>query len=471
MQTAEQFAASERSSIHVRALIVAVAIVAATFLTEGRWGLAGTGVVAAAYLTLFAIAWFTARPHPSPLRRQAALLTAEAALVAAALCAFGTSGPALAFPVVLAAHYAFLLGPRGAAAGGIGALGAIVTAVLYGGASVTQTFGTAIPLIATAAALPAFAAHQRAVACARMELARTSAPDESDARRVLSALLPVASADGETQTARAIASALPAVTGYPAAVVFLRPLGSEELVLTAAAMGENQAILTGAPPEPVDGDTAAALAVTQGVALSLGGRDGALPLPPWARERGLASGIVAPITAGAQTIGVAYVLRPNPKLPLLGDMERAETLLGLSARFLVATRRHSSGRPETDRLTRVLEEAGRSRTSGTSTRKPISIPGLELDPDTERISISDVAVSLSRTEFALLHSLAESPGTVVDPVTLRNSTWDGTSQPGSNAVDVAMHRLRRKLAKAPGGNKLVKTVRGKGYVLLSPETR
>ena len=466
MQTSEQFADSERGSLYFRAAVAAVAILSAGLLPGARWGLAGAGALAAAYLALWAAAWLTARPRANPLPRQAALLAAETVLAATALYALGALSPALALPVILTAHYAFLLGHRGVIAAGAAATAAVAAAVAAGGAPVAGPFAIAIPLIVAAGAFPAYAARQRDDACARLDSVRTGALDEAHARRVLSALLPVARADSEAHTARAIASTLPTVTGYPAAAVFLRAIGAEELVLAAAFMGEREAILAGAPPEVVDGETPAALAARQGTAIVLGTRDGATPPPAWARERGFTSGIVAPIAPGMDALGAVYALRKDPCLPLLADLERVEAFLGLSARFLLATRRRSSGRPQADRLTQVLEEAGRA--ADRTTREPITIPGLELDPSTERISISDVAVSLSRTEFALLHSLAERPGAVVEPAALLNAAWDGAAQPGPNAVDVAVHRLRRKLARTPGGKHLVKTVRGKGYMLVPP---
>ena len=466
METPEGFAAAERNSLYVKGAVAAVAIASAAFLPGARWGLAGAGAIAAAYLALWAAAWLTARPRAFPLQRQTALLAAETALATTALYTLGTLGPAVALPVILTAHYAFLLGPRGGLAAGLAAAAAVALVIPLGNAPLGQSLAVAIPLIAAAGAFAAYAARQRDETYDRLESSRAGALDEAHARRVLSALLPVARADGESHTARAIAVALPSVSGYPAAAVFLRAIGSEELILAAAAMGEREAILAGAPPEATDADTPAALAVRQGVAIALGSRDGAAPLPAWARERGFASGIAAPILADMDALGAVYALRKDPHLPVLADLERTETFLALCARFLHASRRRSSGRPETDRLARVLQEAGRAEDP--PSRQPIDIPGLRLDPFNERISVSDVVVSLSRTEFALLHSLAETPGSIVEPTILMNAAWDRAAQPGSNAVDVAMHRLRRKLAKTPGGGQLVKTVRGKGYMLVPP---
>ncbi|MBM3957860.1 MAG: response regulator transcription factor, partial [Gemmatimonadetes bacterium] len=164
-----------------------------------------------------------------------------------------------------------------------------------------------------------------------------------------------------------------------------------------------------------------------------------------------------------------YVLRKQPAQPLLADLERTEAFLGIAAPFLANTRRRSIGRPQTDRLSRALAEAGRA--SRIPSREPLTVSNLRLDPTTERISIDNVVVSLSKTEFALLHSLAENPGAVVEPTALISAAWDGSALPASNAVDVAVHRLRRKLARAPGGDNLVRTVRGKGYMLVPPSPR
>jgi len=469
MGTFEEHAASERRGHYVRAAIVTAALLIAGALPAARWGLMGTSGLLAGYGCLWAVAWLTAPQRLPFLRRAGMLLLVEAVLAGAALYLCGPVSPALALPFALTAHYAFLYGSRGGFAAGCASMIVVTIAVCLTVGAGVEALAVAATLLAVAGIFPAYAARQREAAYEHLASSRIGRLDEARAQRVLSALLPVATASDGSHVARALASALPVVTGYPAGAVFLRARGSEELVLAAAHMPDGQAILSGAPPEPIDGDSQAGFAVRQGTATVLGSADGATALPSWARERGFASGIVAPITAGLDTLGAIYVAREDAAPPSLADLERLETFLGLTARFFMATRRHSAGKPETDRLAQVLEEAGRA--AEPPHREPTAFAGVELDPLTERASVAGVVVSLSRTEFALLYSLAGASGEVVPPDTLIRAGWAGAPQPGPNAVDVAVHRLRRKLAKAPAGQGLIRTVRGKGYALTPPQEK
>ena len=71
-------------------------------------------------------------------------------------------------------------------------------------------------------------------------------------------------------------------------------------------------------------------------------------------------------------------------------------------------------------------------------------------------------VSLSKTEFKVLYALATTPGSALAPAAIRNASG------AASGLDVTVHRLRRKLARAPEGGNLIQTVRGKGYMLVPP---
>ena len=76
---------------------------------------------------------------------------------------------------------------------------------------------------------------------------------------------------------------------------------------------------------------------------------------------------------------------------------------------------------------------------------------------------------LEVTEFSMLYALAKSAGNVVSPSDLIEMCWDGEPAPNTSAVDVTIYRIRRKLARTPAGKGIVRTVRGKGYMLAQPE--
>ena len=70
------------------------------------------------------------------------------------------------------------------------------------------------------------------------------------------------------------------------------------------------------------------------------------------------------------------------------------------------------------------------------------------------------AVDLSRREWALLSALLQSPGRVLSLEQLRDSLYGYSLDVESNAVNVHVHHLRRKL-----GSDIVETVRGVGFRL------
>jgi len=69
-------------------------------------------------------------------------------------------------------------------------------------------------------------------------------------------------------------------------------------------------------------------------------------------------------------------------------------------------------------------------------------------------------VDLSRREQALLHALLHNRGRVLSSEQLKDSVYGFGDEVESNALNVHIHHLRRKL-----GNNIVETVRGLGYRL------
>jgi len=89
---------------------------------------------------------------------------------------------------------------------------------------------------------------------------------------------------------------------------------------------------------------------------------------------------------------------------------------------------------------------------------------VELDPLRSRASCDGVRLDLTRTEFALLQTLSERRGEVLNRQLLLELVWGYRFDPGTNVVDVHMNRLRRKLADV-GEAERIRTVRGVGYVV------
>ena len=84
-----------------------------------------------------------------------------------------------------------------------------------------------------------------------------------------------------------------------------------------------------------------------------------------------------------------------------------------------------------------------------------------LDPASRTVRKADVAIALSNREFALLQAFMLSAGRVLSREQLEQQLYSWGQEVDSNAIEVHIHNLRRKL-----GNTLIHTVRGVGYTLM-----
>ncbi len=90
--------------------------------------------------------------------------------------------------------------------------------------------------------------------------------------------------------------------------------------------------------------------------------------------------------------------------------------------------------------------------------------GLELDLLAHKASLAGKELDLSAKEFSLLEYLVRNKGKIVTRTMIAEHVWDINFDTGTNVIDVYINYLRRKLEKKPS-NKIIQTVRGKGYIL------
>ena len=88
---------------------------------------------------------------------------------------------------------------------------------------------------------------------------------------------------------------------------------------------------------------------------------------------------------------------------------------------------------------------------------------LALDPVRKEVRLKGDIVSLSAREFALLEVLLQRPGAVLSREQLEDSVYGWSEEIGSNAIEVHLHNLRRKL-----GAQTICNVRGVGYKVVAP---
>ena len=94
----------------------------------------------------------------------------------------------------------------------------------------------------------------------------------------------------------------------------------------------------------------------------------------------------------------------------------------------------------------------------------VEVEGLRLDPATHRVSAGAERISLSPSEFKLLHFLLTHPGRIYSRAQLLDQVWGDHVYIEERTVDVHIRRLRKAL-EPTGHDRLIDTVRGAGYGL------
>lgn len=90
--------------------------------------------------------------------------------------------------------------------------------------------------------------------------------------------------------------------------------------------------------------------------------------------------------------------------------------------------------------------------------------GLVLDPASRTVTRDGRRLDLTSREVAVLEHLMRHQGHVVSKNQLLERCWDSAFDGDPAAVEVQVHRLRRKIGE-PGGAAGIRTVRGEGYLI------
>lgn len=93
----------------------------------------------------------------------------------------------------------------------------------------------------------------------------------------------------------------------------------------------------------------------------------------------------------------------------------------------------------------------------------ITIGGIVLDDRTKTVTMEGEPVSLTPTEYAILHLLMANPGKVFSTKVLYESVWQEAALGSEGAVAVHIRHLREKIEINPSEPRYLKVVWGQGY--------
>jgi two-component system cell cycle response regulator CtrA len=94
---------------------------------------------------------------------------------------------------------------------------------------------------------------------------------------------------------------------------------------------------------------------------------------------------------------------------------------------------------------------------------------IELNLDTRQAAVSGHPVHLTPSEYKMLEVLSLRKNSVLTKEACLNHLYNGVSEPEPKIIDVFICKLRKKIAAATGGEALIETVWGGGYMLRDPK--
>ena len=116
-------------------------------------------------------------------------------------------------------------------------------------------------------------------------------------------------------------------------------------------------------------------------------------------------------------------------------------------------------------LARIRAVVRRARGRAGPALKAVQAGALAIDPGTRRATLAGKEIRLTGYEFSLLYALAARPGRVLSREQLIDLAGGNPEEAFDRSIDVHVSRLRQKLGDDPKRPRLLKTIRGAGYLL------
>ncbi len=152
-----------------------------------------------------------------------------------------------------------------------------------------------------------------------------------------------------------------------------------------------------------------------------------------------------------------------PVIVIASSEAVAETFPGIDETNLLITPFHRQ-----DLVTR-LNAATRNRMR--TEQRHVEIGAMSLDLAEKKAFVEGEALPLTRKEYEVLEYLALRKGTTITKDMFLNHLYGGGDEPEVKIIDVFVCKIRRKIKALTGGDPLIDTVWGRGYVLNDPEMR
>jgi len=168
---------------------------------------------------------------------------------------------------------------------------------------------------------------------------------------------------------------------------------------------------------------------------------------------------------GTDGLDVCRQLRSRTDVPIImvtARTEEADRVLGLEGGADDYVPKPFQSR---ELLARIRAQARRARGEAGPRPERIVIGTLVIDATTMQVTVGARPISLTTSEFALLHALAQRTGRVLGREQLLQLLHGSSDEAFDRSIDVVVSRLRHKIEQDPRSPRMLKTIRGAGYML------
>ena len=172
---------------------------------------------------------------------------------------------------------------------------------------------------------------------------------------------------------------------------------------------------------------------------------------------------------GADGFEVCRQLRARSDVPIImvtARLDEAERVRGLEGGADDYVTKPFQSR---ELLARIRAQARRSRGEVGPRPDRLQIGALVIEPSSMSVQVRGESVVLTANEFALVHALAQRPGRVLDREQLLQLLHGTPDEAFDRSIDVVVSRVRAKIELDPKNPRMLKTVRGVGYMLAAGE--
>ena len=170
---------------------------------------------------------------------------------------------------------------------------------------------------------------------------------------------------------------------------------------------------------------------------------------------------------GIDGLSVCREIRPefhNPIIMLTALDDDIDEVTGLEVGADDYLRKPISPRVLLAHIRAQLRKHG-NQPSSTAAAMTANNGRLRIDPATREVMQNQKKVLLSTAEFDLLHTLVEQAGQIITRDQLHRKIFHMEYDGVDRSIDIRISRLRKKLGDDPREPALIKTVRGRGYLL------